>query len=53
MALSPSHMTVVNTELAKELEDIGKRLIELGMALRQDVEVEISYTRAEREVEGD
>ena len=43
MAQSPSTIRVTHDELAQELEDAGKRLIELGMALRVGFDVPVTY----------
>lgn len=43
MAKSPEIMRIANEGMAKELIDTGKRLIEMGMALRDGMSVEVSY----------
>jgi hypothetical protein len=43
MAKTPKTIRVTNEPLAKLLEDEGKRLIELGMSLRDGFDVSVEF----------
>lgn len=43
MAESPKVMRVTNDALADEIADIGKRMIELSMAVRRGFDVPVAY----------
>jgi hypothetical protein len=49
MAKSPDTIRVTNDELAQQIEDAGKRLIELSMTLRSGFDVPVTYAKSEHE----
>ncbi|WP_156316595.1 hypothetical protein [Leucobacter japonicus] len=49
MAQSPETVTVTNDFLVKELLDIGKKMIDLGMRLQQGFEVPVEYVKQQEE----
>jgi hypothetical protein len=49
MAKTPGTIRVTNDELAQQIEDAGKRLIELSMTLRSGFDVPVTYSKPEHE----